>query len=368
MTQINDNPFTPTFGHVPYQLAGRTDYIDDIVGGLANLPGDPNRSTVFVGPRGSGKTVLLTAVARIAAEQGWISVNVSARDGMLEELIWQARSNAAHLLSPAPDADIVSATVGPISATREIRHSPSTWRLQMTSVLEELNGQGIGLLFTVDEVNPNCDEFADFIDAYQHFVREGRDVALLLAGLPSRVSTLLLDDNVSFIRRAFQRPLEPIPLMEVEQALAATFEENGRAIDDEALAVAAESTRGFAFAIQLVGYYLWRQGSPSETLGEKDARRAIQLAMREMERSVFKPTMLELRPRELQYLQAMAQDEGPSSTGEIARRLGIGMTNASNLRRRLIESGVISEVRMGVVDFEMPLLREHLQAAAQPSR
>lgn len=361
MTVRTANPFTPTFGHVPYMLAGRADYIDDVVGGLANLPGDPNRSTIFVGPRGSGKTVLLTAVSRIASEQGWVSVNVSARDGMLDEMLWQVRSNAAHLLLPESKSDLVSATIGPVSATRTIRHASPSWRFQMSALADELNSQGVGLLFTVDEVNPTCSEFADFIDAYQHFTRENRDVALLLAGLPSRVSTLLLDENVSFIRRAFQRPMDPIPQIEVEQALATTLEDNGRSIDDGALSLAASATQGFAFAIQLVGYYLWRQGSPEDRLLEADAQRAIQLAMREMERSVFQPTLLELRPRELQYLQAMAQDDGPSTTSEVAKRMAIGMTNASNLRRRLIEHGVICEVRMGLVDFEMPLLREYLR-------
>ncbi|MDO4796639.1 MAG: helix-turn-helix domain-containing protein [Coriobacteriales bacterium] len=76
---------------------------------------------------------------------------------------------------------------------------------------------------------------------------------------------------------------------------------------------------------------------------------------------MFIPTLRELRPREIEYLYAMLQDEGPSSTSEIARRMGISMTNASNLRRRLIEHGVIREVRMGQVEFEMPLLDEYLR-------
>lgn len=80
-----------------------------------------------------------------------------------------------------------------------------------------------------------------------------------------------------------------------------------------------------------------------------------------MERSVFAPTLQELRPRELQHLQAMAQDDGPSTTSGVAKRMGIGVTNASNLRWRLIEHGVISEVRMGVVDIEIPMLREWLR-------
>ncbi len=62
MVQKTKNPFTPTFGHVPFALAGRTSYIDDVIDGLANYPDDPNRSTIFIGSRGSGKTVLLTAL------------------------------------------------------------------------------------------------------------------------------------------------------------------------------------------------------------------------------------------------------------------------------------------------------------------
>lgn len=46
----------------------------------------------------------------------------------------------------------------------------------------------------------------------------------------------------------------------------------------------------------------------------------------------------------------------------MAKRLGVSMTNASNVRRRLIEQGLIREVRMGLVDFDMPLLKEYLQS------
>jgi len=57
------NPFTPAFGSEPMFLAGRERIIEDIIGGLENGPGDPNRASILVGPRGSGKTVLLTRIA-----------------------------------------------------------------------------------------------------------------------------------------------------------------------------------------------------------------------------------------------------------------------------------------------------------------
>ena len=59
--------------------------------------------------------------------------------------------------------------------------------------------------------------------------------------------------------------------------------------------------------------------------------------------------------------KAMTADEGSGVTSDIARRMGIGMTNASNLRRRLIDRGIIKSMRMGLVAFDMPILEAYLR-------
>ena len=362
MRRKSSNPFTPTFGKIPFALAGRADYIDDVIGGLANQPGDPYRSVIFYGPRGSGKTVLMEAIAREASEMGWIYANAPAREGLFERIFWDLQRHASHLLAPAPESRITSITAGPFAIRREIDHPQVSRSIQLNMFVEELNEQGIGVLFTVDEADPDCREFQEFISAYQFLVREDRDVALLIGGLPGKVSALLVDEHVSFIRRAFQRPLRSIPTVDVEEALLDTIEGNGRHIDHDALVLCAEATGGYAYAIQVVGYYLWRNTPKDRDFQLEDAKLAIQMMLHEMERSVFVPTLRDLRQREEDYLRAMAQDEGPSSTSDVAKRMGISMTNASNLRRRLIEQGVITEIRMGTVDFDIPLLKDYLQS------
>lgn len=361
MLRRPNNPFTPTFGSMPYALAGRVEFIDDVIKGLANRPGDPNRSTIFIGPRGSGKTVLLRTIADEASEQGWVSVNVSARKGMLDKIVKRAHVNARHLLVDQSDSHITSVQIGPVALDRETHKEPTPWWLDLQYLVEDLNAQDVGLLVTIDEIDPTCEELLDFIDAYQHLVTDGRDVALLMAGLPSKVSALLLDQNVSFIRRAFQRRLDPISRFEVEEALFSTIVENDKQIDQDALTMAAEATQGFAFAIQLVGYYLWRVGYFHEVITVEDAQEAVRLAQRELLNAIVEPTLHELTRRELEYLEAMAVDDGPLATSVIAQRMGISMTNASNLRRRLIDRGVVAEVSYGVVDFVMPVMREYLR-------
>jgi DNA-binding Lrp family transcriptional regulator len=64
------------------------------------------------------------------------------------------------------------------------------------------------------------------------------------------------------------------------------------------------------------------------------------------------------------YLLAMAQDQGPSSTGQIAKRLGVSAHYASVYRGRLIDAGVIEATRYGYVDFAIPYLREYLREHA----
>lgn len=61
------------------------------------------------------------------------------------------------------------------------------------------------------------------------------------------------------------------------------------------------------------------------------------------------------------YLVAMAQDDGPSRTGEIARRLGDGPHYARVYRERLIAAEIIEPVGYGQVDFALPYLREYLR-------
>ena len=355
------NPFTPTFGHEPFALAGRAELIDDVIEGLAEGPGDPNRATIFLGPRGSGKTVLLSTIAEEASQMEWVSANAVTGTGMLSSLMYSLRMNAGHLIEEPAASTVTSLQVGPVAIGRELAREDVPWRFRFQHVVEELNDQGIGVLFTVDEVDPDCAELIEFISFYQLFVTEKRDVAMLLAGLPAKVSDLLIADRVSFVRRSFQRRLTSIPDIDVREAIRATIEGNGKAAPDEVLDMLVEAAQGFPYAMQLLGYGAWRYTGDGESITRKSVELAISRTAQEMESAVIRPTLRECTTRELEYLQAMTEDEGPSVTSDIAQRMGIGMTNASNLRRRLIDRGIIKSMRMGLVAFDMPVLEAYLR-------
>ena len=88
------NPFTPSFGRVPAHYAGRSQFMSTMKKALANGPSDPNLSMILVGSRGTGKTALLASVAREASAAGWVTAQVSAGDGMLQDIVERTKGAA----------------------------------------------------------------------------------------------------------------------------------------------------------------------------------------------------------------------------------------------------------------------------------
>jgi len=363
MKETPKNPFTPTFGSIPLQLAGRDRVIRDILNGLNNGPGDPNRATIFVGARGLGKTVLLAKIAEEASANGWISVNVNAAPDMLDEILIQARDNAKEILASESLSRITSISVAGVGFSRSINQSNrnTTWRSEMTSIVKELNEKGVGLLITVDEVDVRIDELRTVITTFQHFVRERREVALLMAGLPPKVSNLLRNDSISFLRRAFQHHLEAIEESEVRFSIKKTIELAGRTIENEALGLAVENTKGFPFMIQLIGYQMWRQHPELENISYADVEEGIVMAKNDLDRMIFNTTYRELSEKDIAFLTAMLADKEYSNISEIAARMNVTPKYAGMYRNRLIEQGIIDSSGYGKVAFALPMFREYIQ-------
>lgn len=80
-----------------------------------------------------------------------------------------------------------------------------------------------------------------------------------MAGLPSVVTDLIADERVTFLRRARQQYIGRIEDGEVKLALRRSVEAVGKTIEAEALELAAASIGGFAYMLQLVGYFMWEE-------------------------------------------------------------------------------------------------------------
>jgi chromosomal replication initiation ATPase DnaA len=352
------NPFTPVFGNEPPILAGRTQLIDAVISGLENAPGDPNRITVFTGPRGSGKTVLLNTIAAKAEEMGWISIHANASKLMLDQLVEQLERKAASFLEQKPKSRITGVQISGTGFQRELQKERiKTWRGQMDEYLDMLAEQDVGLLFTIDECSADFPEMVEFVSTFQFFIREKRNVALLLAGLPSKVLQMFQHDSISFLRRAFLRKLDPIDLSEVRATMNKTIELSGRQIEASALRKAAEGTQGFAFMIQLIGYHAFNQ-SNRKVISTEDVEAGIADAKEDMENMILGASFNDLTDTDKRFLAAMLPDKNESRMSDIAARMKTSSSNASHYKRRLINLGILAEAGRGKVIFSMPMMKD----------
>ena len=359
----DNNPFTPSFGEIPAHMAGRRQIIADITRALESSRRRPELTSLFSGARGTGKTALLSFLASKAESRGWIVASTTAIPGMLEDIELAARSAAQHLSGNQPTAHLSGIAIPQVIEVELQQADPmkSNWRFRMNNLLDQLDQTETGLLITVDEIDVELPEMVQLAAVYQHFIRENRKVALFMAGLPHNVSALLNNKSVSFLRRASLTELGRIEDNEIEAALETTVREAGRSIDETDAQRAAGAIKGFPFLMQLVGYRMWDANPENTSISADDVEYGIRLARKEMTRRILEATYRDLSEGDTKFLNAMLEDADTSRMADIADRLGISASLASQYRRRLIDAGIIGSRTRGIIGFDMPFFREYLE-------
>jgi hypothetical protein len=367
------NPFTPTFGSTPPLLVGRQDLIDDFGDGLDNGPGSPDRASLYTGARGVGKTVMLNAVDDQARRHGWVVISETALPGLLHRLIAEHFPALLRQIDPRTKSRRVNAfganaPVGGVSVgweNRDEHEVTAGLRTHIGQVTDLLARHGAGLLITIDEIHRGETDALRLLGAeLQHAIREDREIAFVGAGLPSAVGELLGEDGVTFLRRANRHVLGAVDDAEVAEALRTPIEEHGRRIGAEALEAATLAAQGYPFLIQLVGYHIWRQHPQRLQITRADVEVGTVAAARRMGSLIHEPSLTPVSAVGRTFLLAMAIDDGPSRTGDIAERLGVSKSYAGVYRQRLLDSELIRVAGWGRVDFNLPYLRDYLREHA----
>ncbi|MGO2111789.1 MAG: ATP-binding protein [Pseudoclavibacter sp.] len=372
--EISDNPFRPGFGPTPPSLAGREGIIDAY--GEAFVPGawSSLRATIVTGHRGIGKTTMLGALEAEAKRAGWLVASVTARRGVVDELIkdrlprLQTETDLRGDKTRISGLGFAGVTVQRTVASR----SPTSPTLR--GRIEDLLGlPGVrGLVISIDELNTRAvEELAEIVDVVQHGFREDLPIAFLGAGLFPDVYELKLHDGLTFLQRARTIELPSLTYDSTLSAIRDPIETAGRSIPDDALNLAATITQGYPYLTQVIGADAWDANPDELEITLEDVRAAFPNAHRLMNEQVLRPTMTHLRDALTEYLLAMADDDGPSLARDLETRLGVESNTLANRRARLLnEHRLIAAVGHGAVDFTLPYLREYLRdlAAERASR
>jgi len=353
-------PYNPSFGELPYCILGREQIFENIRFAFENNLSDPYRTVLFSGARGVGKTVLLEKIVEISLEYGFVSVNLTAGNMMIKDLFDQLFERTQHILSQKRKIKSVSLKTFKVEFFND--NEELGLRTRLERVLAKLNDLGIGLLITIDEIYKTAPGLGNIIIAYQHYKREGRNIALMLAGLPKNVSEILSDSeetkNFTFLRRAERVVLKDVPIDEVTQLYYSTFNDAKKELSMEDAVFMAEITKGYPFMVQLVGYYVWRK--TGEKVEKVDILAGIEQAKDRLGVLVFEASLGDISEKDLLFLQAMASFETPVLTVDIQKKMGVSQGYIQQYRLRLLETELIYSPCYGKLDFSIPYLKEYL--------
>lgn len=380
MNPIRD-PFSPSAGSPPPELAGREDLRASIHIALERARiGRAAKSAMLVGLRGVGKTVLLDRLRLDAESTGIHTVRIEAPEGrslpallapqLRQALLRLSQVSAAKdyairgLRALAGFASKLKITYGDIEVGLDYESEPGLadngdLEHDLQALFEQVGlaakSAGTALVLFIDELQyvPEA-QLAALITAIHRTEQRQLPVVLVGAGLPQLRGQM--GNAKSYAERLFDFPIiGPLGPDAARQAIVKPLADEGVSITDEALEKILNLTQGYAFFLQQWGSHTWRAAQTSP-IGLEDVKRASVTAVAALDESFFRVRFDRLTPTEKKYLRAMAElGPGPHRSGDIAAQLGKVVSTLAPTRSTLIQKGMIWSPSHGDTAFTVPM-------------
>jgi hypothetical protein len=384
-----DNPFSPGAGTQPPELAGRETVLTDVNVTLQrSRKGIFSRSSIFVGLRGVGKTVLLNRAREIAEEQNFITVFIEAHEekplpallipplrkillrlnavDQVSELARRGlrvlKSFASNFKTKLSFGEIdVELGVQPEEGSADSGDLEHDLGELLIAIAEAANARGDAICLLIDELQYLDEkEMSALIMALHQVSQRKLPLILYAAGLPLILG--LAGRSKSYSERLFTFPrIGVLDAADARKAIERPVEALGVSFAPEAIDAILEKTGRYPYFLQQWGYEAWNVASSSpislETVKEATAR-----AIGQLDSSFFRVRFDRLTKREKDFLFAMVHVGGEMQrSGDIADTLGVKTTSIGPLRSSLIRKGMIYSPAHGDNAFTVPLFDDFLR-------
>ena len=197
------NPYTTLFVKIPDQIIPRAQQTA-LVTDAFTAQNSNQQVYVVTGVRGTGKTVFMTDVSRMLAQDDrWIIEELSVEPDLLQSLVSRLNSKRplAELFTNAK-IDLSLFGLGlRIQGTQPI----ASLEVALEHMLQTLARQNKRLLVTIDEVVNNA-HMREFASIFQILIRKDLPVYLLMTGLYEPSTTAPPTPTVLFMKTGNQKP------------------------------------------------------------------------------------------------------------------------------------------------------------------
>ncbi len=382
------NPFSPGAGSPPPELAGRSTILERVKIVLARVKQRrPEKSFLFVGLRGVGKTVLLRQVEKLAKEAGYVSVFIESPENKplatslvpsIRELLYfldfkerlstevkrgfrVLRSFTNGLKLKYQDVELNLVDVDPETGTADsgdLEHDlPSLFEV----VAEAAASRQMAVAIIIDELQYLSEkEFSALIMAIHRISQKSLPLVLVGAGLPQLYG--IAGKSKSYSERLFDFPsIGPLNADDSEIALQEPVKEQGAKFTTEAIKEIFSKTEGYPYFIQEWGYQSWNI-SPAAPIDISSVKQATIESIKRLDHNFFKVRFDRLTPNEKKYLRALAElNPKDRRSGNVADKLGVKVQSASPARSSLIKKGMIFSQAHGDTEFTVPLFDQFMK-------
>ena len=269
----NINPFKPGTGKLPPYLAGREDeqnLFKTLLGELS-VGVSPSAPTVMYGPRGMGKTALLSwfkdEVGQSEVEGNpirveWITPNelhspLDLRKSLLPTSSW-FMEKLGNLKKFSGGVGLYGATA---NAGVELRESMV--RGFAKTIIEKNKKRPLILL--LDEAHKMDSGLCnDLLNVYQTVSKE-MPLMLVLAGTPG-LRNFLRTVGATFVERSEMVSLGRLDAQSAADAISKPFEDEGIEITNDALSIIVESSQCYPYFLQVWGSSLWEEAKKENVM------------------------------------------------------------------------------------------------------
>jgi hypothetical protein len=343
------------------------------------------RSLIYSGLRGVGKTVLLMELDVLATEAGWATTDVQEVGSQPDFRVTFARM-AARLLREMSRKhrikDRVERALGVVKAFSVAVPAGVQLKLDvkaasgiadsgdpeqdLSDLVREIGEVArltkAGALFLVDEMhNLDASSLAAICIAFQAISRNALPVAMVGAGLPDLQVRLM--SAKPYADRLFQyQELGRLSAAAARAALIAPAATRGVSYEEPAVLRVVEESAGYPYFIQEYGLELWNHAERSP-IATADVEAVREIVTDSLARNFFGTRFQLATDAEQRYLSAMASVENPPyRSAEVAQAYGAKNQRGVSIHRdALISKGLIWAPRRGQLDFTVPLFAEYLR-------
>lgn len=338
-TMNKNNPYTLSFGSIPHQLIGRDIIISDLLEALNNeYSGE--QAFKLTGVRGAGKTVTLTIIEKeLKNDNSWITVDLKSSGNVTEELISNLYSQEG-FLTKYIDANLNLSAFG-VGLNLSAKSPTTSTDVALKQLLSEVKRKKKKVLVVIDELR-KTDYIVSFIQEFQILIRAELPIYLIVAGLYEDIEAVENTDGLTFFLRAESFEMEPLGINVIREDYKQTL-----GLPTDKADALAKMTKGYAFAYQAFGKYMW-DSHDAEITDLILAKVDDALAKR-----VYNKLWSELSAKEKNYLSFIAQKDS-MQVEELLALTKEKHSDWSRPRKRLIEKGIIGSSGRGEIHLCLP--------------